>query len=116
MRECECHRERECLSCQIGRMDDGARRDAKFTAPSLSAFPLRARAATGRLHATSSPSGGTVLTLRDPSTSVLDLCLDWNILFNTQHDRHRFSHARERVRKLLLDNDRRQPCLAHWVR
>jgi hypothetical protein len=59
---------------------------------------------------------GTVLTLRDPGTSVLDLCLDCNILFNTQHDRHRFSHARERVRKLLLDNDRRQPCLAHWVR
>lgn len=43
---------------------------------------------------------GTMLC--DPTT-VQDLYLDLNVVLNRQHDCHRFSHARERVWKLLDD-------------
>jgi thioesterase domain-containing protein len=46
---------------------------------------------------------GTVLT--DPCTAARDLYLDGNVVLNTQHDRHRFRHARERVQQLFLDNN-----------
>jgi pimeloyl-ACP methyl ester carboxylesterase len=46
---------------------------------------------------------GTVLT--DPCTAACDLYLDGNVVFNTQHGCQRFSHAREWVQQLLLDNN-----------
>ncbi|KAK3127210.1 hypothetical protein QOZ80_7AG0569850 [Eleusine coracana subsp. coracana] len=44
---------------------------------------------------------GTMPT--DPTTAVGDFYLDVNVVLNRQHDRLRFSHARERVWKLVDD-------------